>query len=142
MEGHCSRTDIDAEFSEESEDDCMGTAESRWRRYLRRLPDDFFSSPEARMQNPRDGGPLGVDDSRHRCVPYVGLSLSHSPVNCPDILYCYEQIYEIRIQRGGRPDGYPQSKAVSGQLARFAVAAEVVTPGTFCSLMYMRRWMA
>jgi hypothetical protein len=133
MAGHCSRSDIDAEFSGDSEDDCVGTAESRWRRYLRRLPDDFFSSPEARMQNPRDGGPLGVDDGRRRCVPYVGLSLSHSPVNCPDLLYCYEQIYEMRIQRGGRPDGYSQFKAVSGQLARFAVAAEVVTADTFCS---------
>jgi hypothetical protein len=133
MAGHCSRSDVDTEFSGDSGDDCVGTTESRWGRYLRRLPDDFFSNPEARMQNPRERGPLGVDDGRRRCVPYVGLSLSHSPVNFPDLLYCYEQIYEMRIQRGGRPDGYSQFKAGSGQLARLAVAAEVVTADTFCS---------
>jgi hypothetical protein len=133
MAGNRARAEIDAECSGDSEDDCVGTAESRWRRYLRRLPDDFFSSTEARMQNTRDGGPLGVNDNRRRCAPYVGLSLSHCPVNCPDLLYCYEQIFEMRIQRGGRPDGYSQFKAVSGQLARFAVAAEVVTADTFCS---------
>jgi hypothetical protein len=77
--------------------------------------------------------PTDVDDILRRCAPYVGLTLFHSPENCPDLLYCYEQIYEIRIQRGGRQEGYSQFKAVAGQLARFAVAAEVVTAEEFCS---------
>jgi hypothetical protein len=47
--GHRSQMDLVDEFSGESEDKCVGTAESRWSRYLRRLPSDFFSCPEANM---------------------------------------------------------------------------------------------
>ena len=45
---------------------------------------------------------IALDGSRRRCVPYTGLALSHEPLNCPDLLYVYEQLYEIRIRRGSR----------------------------------------
>jgi hypothetical protein len=89
-------------------------------RYLETLPDDFFTSPEARMQATSGdgsgqvageaadmegegdadglwGGKYG-DESRLRCMPYTGISLHHSPLNCPDLLYFYEQCYENKDQ--------------------------------------------
>lgn len=79
-----------------------------------------------------DGG--GLDSSRRRCIPYAGLALSHEPENCPDLRYVYEQVYEIRIRRGGRKEGYHQFKAVAGQLARFAVAVGVTDEGSFSQI--------
>jgi hypothetical protein len=60
-------------------------------------------------------------------MPYTGISLHHSPLNCPDLLHCYEQCYEIKISRGGRREGSSQFKAVVGQLARISVAVEVAS---------------
>jgi hypothetical protein len=136
--------------SDSDESDSGGTVLRRWSRYLKTLPSDFFTCPEARMQvESGDGnggvageselglegeeilGGIGSDESRRRCIPYTGLALFHSPLNCPDILYCYEQCYEIKIQRGGRKEGYSQFKAVVGQLARFAVAVEVTSATSF-----------
>jgi hypothetical protein len=79
-------------------------------------------------------GPCGGkdgDESRRRCMPDPGISLHHSPLKCPDLLYCYEQCYEIKISRGGRREGYSQFKAVVGQLARFSVAVEVASAISF-----------
>jgi hypothetical protein len=125
---------------EEAEEEV--SAVTRWARYLKHLPVDFFSSHEARMQFPVENmdagseegagvGETGMGGERRRCVAYAGLSLCHSPENCPDLLYCYEQYYEIKIQRGGRKEGYSQFRAVAGQLARFAVSAEVACAETF-----------
>jgi hypothetical protein len=89
------------------------SAVTRWARYLKHLPVDFFSSHEDRMQFPGENMETdseegvgvrekGMGGKRRRCVAYTGLSLCHSPENCPDLLYCYEQYYEINIQREGR----------------------------------------
>jgi hypothetical protein len=118
------------------------SAVTRWARYLKHLPVDFFSSHEDRMQFPGENMETdseegvgvrekGMGGKRRRCVAYTGLSLCHSPENCPDLLYCYEQYYEINIQRGGRKEGYSQFRAVAGQLAKFAVSAEVACAETF-----------
>jgi hypothetical protein len=142
--------------SESSESESETTALSRWSRYLKTLPKDFFSSAEARMQAATSHGETGSElageqvragrqqhveeveeeesmhgAGRRRCTPYAGLILQHTPVNCPDILYCYEQCYEMKIRRGGRREGYSQFKAVAGQLARFAVAVEVASAPSF-----------
>jgi hypothetical protein len=119
---------------------------SRWERYLRMLPKDFLNSAEAMMQAPCDSTAAtslaekeGVEDeissvldgTRRRCAPYAGLALCHYPENCPDLLYVYEQVYEIKIRRGGRKEGYQQFRGVVGQLARFAVAVEVAPAEIF-----------
>lgn len=139
--------------SESDESDSEARAVKRLSRYLRTLPDDFFTTPEARMQVTAEEGNGGVadegtdmkgegaaegfwrgrdgDESRRRCMPYTGISLQHSPLNCPDLLYCFEQGYEIKISRGGRREGYSQFKAVVGQLARFSVAVEEASAISF-----------
>jgi hypothetical protein len=136
------RNDGGQSFDEEEYQEEVITAVSRWSRYLRTLPADFFRSGEATMQAPtsstaspgieengvEDGN---VDQLRRRCPPYVGLALSHAPENCPDLLYVYEQMYEMKIRRGGKKDGYCQFKAVAGQIARFAVAVDVVDADIF-----------
>jgi hypothetical protein len=68
---------------------------------------------------------------RRRCIKYESLPLRQDPENCPDLLYSYEQVFEIPIRRGGRKDTYCQFQAAVGQLARFAVAAQVVEPKIF-----------
>jgi hypothetical protein len=119
---------------------------SRWGRYLRMLPKDFFSSAEARMQKAGastataslaeneglgNGSASLLDGTRRRCASYAGLALCHAPENCPDLLYVYDQVYEIKIRRGGRKEGYQQFRGVVGQLARFAVAVDVVPSESF-----------
>jgi hypothetical protein len=138
----------ECEDTEESEGRFVAPASavSRWERYLRTLPADFFRSAEARMQTVGDStaaasfaGENGVenvgnrllDGTRRRCMSYAGLSLCHAPENCPDLLYVYEQVYEIKIRRGGRKEGYQQFRGVAGQLARFAVAVDVVPAESF-----------
>jgi hypothetical protein len=143
----------DISESDSDESDSEARVVKRLGRHLKTLPSDFFTSPEARMQDTSGDGSGGVadeavdmenevdadglrggkdgDESRRRCIPYTGVSLHHSPLNCPDLLYCYEQCYEIKISRGGRREGYYQFKAVVGQLARFSVAVEVASAISF-----------
>jgi hypothetical protein len=83
-----------------------------------------FGLEYADFEDGLDHGPF--DRSRRRCSPYASLALSHEPENCPDLRYVYEQQYEMHIQRGAPKDGYHQFKSAAGQLARFAVATEVV----------------
>jgi hypothetical protein len=138
----------ECEDTEESEGRfaAPASAVSRWERYLRTLAADVFGSAEARMQKVVDctaaasfvgedgvdnGGHRLLDGTRRRCVPYAGLALCHAPEICPDLLYVYEQVYEIKIRRGGRKEGYQQFRGVAGQLARFAVAVDVVPAESF-----------
>jgi hypothetical protein len=68
---------------------------------------------------------------RRRCIKYESLPLRQGPENCPNLLYSFEQVFEISIRRGGRKDTNCQFQAALGQLARFAVAAQVVEPEKF-----------
>jgi hypothetical protein len=137
---------IQKEEEAEDEEDEM-TAQVRLTHCLRALPADFFTSAEARMDMDLSQSSLaataleelGVEDglcdpfdgSRRRCIKYESLPLRQDPENCPDLLYAYEQIFEIPIRRGGKKDTYRQFQAAVGQLARFAVAAKVVEPENF-----------
>jgi hypothetical protein len=118
----------------------------RWERYLRMLPADFVCSAEARMQkvggstaatslsedvDVENGSARLLDGTRRRCVSYAGLALCHAPENCPDLIYVFDQVYEIKIRRGGRKEGYHQFRGVVGQLARFAVAVDIVPAESF-----------
>jgi hypothetical protein len=107
-------------------------AQVRLAHCLRALPADFFTSAEARMDKDVSQSSLaasafeerGVEDglcepfdgSRRRCLKYESLPLRQDPENCPDLLYAYEQVFEISISRGekryistvpgsSRPDG-------------------------------------
>jgi hypothetical protein len=73
------------------------------------------------MESVRGAG----EEVRGRCLRYAGLLLRHPPLNCPDMLYCYERSFKVKIRRGGRKEAYHQFKAAAGQLSRFSVAAEV-----------------
>jgi hypothetical protein len=128
LRGKKSRIDLSS-GSESECDDLENSVIRRWARYLKSLPNDFFTAKEARMELERAAE--AGDEAHHRCSPYAGLLLRHSPLNCPDILYCYEQCFEIKIRRGGRAESYHQFKAAAGQLARFSVAAEVASAENF-----------
>jgi hypothetical protein len=140
---HESEDSVSELEEEDDQDDNEMSVVTRWGRYLRMLPVDFFNSSEARMQQSGTSQAAaslaedGVEDggyfnsSRRRCVPYAGLAICHEPENCPDLRYVYEQVYEIRIRRGGRKEGYYQFRAVAGQLARFAVAVDIADASSF-----------
>jgi hypothetical protein len=117
--------------SESESDDLEDPAIRRWARYLKSLPNDFFTAKGARMEIEGDRVVDAAEAAHGRCSPYAGLLLRHSPLNCPDMLCCFEQCYEIKIRRGGRTDASHQFKAAAGQLARFSVAAEVATAESF-----------
>jgi hypothetical protein len=69
--------------------------------------------------------PGEFDLLRRRPKKYDDIGLEHEPENFPDLRYIYEQQYEIHILRGRAVEPYRQFKTAVGQLARFAVAADV-----------------
>jgi hypothetical protein len=112
--------------------------------YLRSLPPDFFTSAEARMETEGSESQAAVqmgqgtimdlgeyNYSRKRAKKYDAFGLEHEPENCPDLRYVYEQQFEISIQRGRTVEPYRQLKTAVGQLARFAVAVDVVEAEIF-----------
>jgi hypothetical protein len=133
------------DYEEDAEDEM--TAQARLSHCLKALPAEFCTSAEALMNMDISHSSIaaaaleerGVEDgllepfegSRRRCIKYESLPLRQYPENCPDLLYSYEQVFEIPIRRGGRKYIYCQFQAVVGQLARFAVAAQVVEPKLF-----------
>jgi hypothetical protein len=117
--------------SESERDNLEDPAVLRWARYLKPLAKDCYTAKWARMEIEGDRVVDAAEAVHGRCSPYAGLLLRHSPLNCPDMLCCFEQCYEIKIRRGGRTEASHQFKAAAGQLARFSVAAEVATAESF-----------
>jgi hypothetical protein len=145
--------EIDKDYTVHDDDDEFLEMEMSpsllWDQYLRdklRRDPEFFTSAEARMEKNAaheshaaanlsnwvvGEGQVNslLKGSRGRCLSYSGLDITKE--NCPDLLYVYEQEYEIQIRRGGNLDGYRQFRTLSGQIARFSVAVEVVQADSF-----------
>ena len=98
-----------------------GTVAERWRLYLSSLEDDFFTSPEARME---EEGRVSKGKTAYR-----GLTLT--PENNYDIKHLFEIKFQAKHSLGQPTASFDQLRTASGQLARLFITTNKADPRDF-----------